>query len=135
MEILTKIALPLCTFLLGIVFTLVLKRYEQRKALIRKHAEESSLLLKDWYNQLHNLETALRSQPNKRENESNILSYVQERSVLPGVLFSLEVLKSYKESEPLVKNIEKFLELVTTYRLPINNNTAYYISIGDDYIR
>jgi hypothetical protein len=115
MDVLTKIVIPLCTFFLGIVITILLKKYEQKKAVIRRHAEETAALLKDWYNQLHTLQVASRTDSSKMSYRRLVNSYVQERSILPKVLLNLTVLKSYKESRQVVKDIEDFLALLTTF--------------------
>lgn len=117
MDVLTKIVIPLCTFLLGIGITILLKRYEQKKAVIRKHAEETTTLLKDWYNQIHALQVASQADSSKMSYRRLVNSYVQERSILPRVLLKLTVLESYKESRQMAEDVKDFLALVTTSKL------------------
>jgi hypothetical protein len=115
MEILTKVIIPVCTFFLGIVFTLAIKRYEQKKAALRQHIEETVTHVNAWYNQLHSLTAELRSEKILEEAEARIYLYVSNRLILPKLLLSVGVLKRHKASELLINDVEDFLRLVTTY--------------------
>lgn len=116
METVAKIIVPICTFLLGIVFTILFKRHEQRKTVIRQHTGETVKQINEWYNQLHSLNGDLRGLVTKDEAEARIYLYVSNRLILPKLLLSLGVLRKHRASERLVKNAEDFLMLVTTYR-------------------
>ncbi len=116
MEAVTGVAVPLLTFVLGVVVTLIVNKYEQRRAIRRQQAEEVSKLINDWYNQLHDISVNMRRGLSENERTNLIHFYVHNRLVLPKVLFSLEVLKKHKDCNVLVNEVERFLEMVTTYR-------------------
>lgn len=51
LETITKLIIPISTFFLGMLFTFLLKRYEQRRDDYRVHIKEVGKLINAWYDQ------------------------------------------------------------------------------------
>jgi hypothetical protein len=112
-DLVTRILLPILTFALGVISTWLFKRYDDRRTLIRRHTEEVSKLVNEWYNQIHEISNVIKTSIDDQALRQKIDSYIENRLVLPKLILSLEILKCYSEAEVLVKEVEGFLNLVT----------------------
>lgn len=119
MDLISRVIIPVSTFIIGILVTLGFQRYERKRTVLRQHAQEVLNLINAWYNQLHEIRVELRKYPSISEVEDHIYSYVYSRVILPKLLLSLEVLKAHQEANTLVKEVEFFLHDVTDYRSEI----------------
>jgi hypothetical protein len=115
METLTKIIIPIATFILGVLITLLLKRYELKRASFRQHVEKSSKLAMDWYNQLHNLTLKLKEGTKKDDLTVALFSYQQSREFLPQLQLCITALRKHTSGRPLVEELEQFRKMVTDY--------------------
>ena len=118
-DLLTKIVLPLTTFVLGVVCTLFVKRREVRRQLYSEHIKNLRKVTADWYNRL----MELRPLPNQRstssgiEIEQAIYRYIHNRNDLPQLLESLAVVREDPRNAVLVTKVEDFLSLITDYKV------------------
>lgn len=115
-DVAIRIFIPIGTFLLGVFSTWLFKRAEDRRFLVRRHAEEITRLANEWYNQLHEIRYFSNTGDKNRELRQKIDAYIHNRLILPQVLLSLGVLKDFPEASALVREAEGFLSLVTAYR-------------------
>ena len=112
MEDLLKIGIPIFTFVLGSVLTIVIKIVEQHRDVIRNAARESAKLTKDWYVQIHTL--ALPRHDGLMSTA--VYDYVRNRLILPDFVMHLEVLRTKRRASALVSALEDFLSAVTQAR-------------------
>jgi hypothetical protein len=103
--------IPILTFVLGAMLTLFLRRHDKRAAVISAHAKELSDAANEWYNQLHELVMAPEDEFYERSEK-----YVTNRLVLPRFLRSLAALRGYSQAEPIAKEAERILLLLTNCR-------------------
>jgi hypothetical protein len=137
-EIVVKVAVPAGTFFLGVLSTWLFKRQEEKKTLLRHHAQEVSRLTNEWYNQLHEIRAQASMGLTRQELRHKIDSYVSNRLILPKVLLSLEVLRGYSQAALLVREVEEFLKIITEYR-QTNHHERYasciFIGLVQDPLR
>jgi hypothetical protein len=113
MDTLIRIIIPISVFVVGVLVTLLLKRFELKRNSLRQHVEISSKLATDWYNQLHNLQLKVRDVTKKDEVALASLNYTQSREFLPSLQQTIVALKKHKNSQRLVNELEQFLGMVT----------------------
>jgi hypothetical protein len=115
-DVFLKIFMPLLTFALGVIATLVVKRVERQHDWIRDQLRAVLALTNDWYNQLIDLRTkSLDPGINSEAMQQCVFAYVHNRIVLPKLLLSLDVLRKSRKHKEIVRLTETFLELVTSY--------------------
>lgn len=119
-----KVVLPLITFALGVVITLVTKRVERARAERHEHLKAMAKLANDWYNQLHELSARATLQPEHSDTERAVYSYVHNRLILPELMLHLEYIRERGDQPSLEKAVEDFLSLVTTFSADRRNRAA-----------
>lgn len=109
-----NILIPVATFILGCIFTLLLKRYYDRKLLLQSSIREIARLTTEWYNQIHKepLSTCY-GRPLERKVDSSMYEYVHNRLILPDLLIHLTLLRRFKKCADLVEKVQCFLRKVT----------------------
>jgi hypothetical protein len=118
METLTKIVIPISAFIVGVLVTILLKRFEFKRNSLRQHVEKSSKLATDWYNQIHNVTLKSKDGTNKGDLEVALFDYQHSREFLPSLQQSIIALKQHKNGRSLVKELERFLNMVTIAYYP-----------------
>ena len=116
MDILNQIIIPLGTFILGILFTLLLEKFKRRRSIVSKYVPETAKLINDWYNQLYEIGVEMKNGKSSEQisNLRHLVSfYEQNRLILPKLILNLEILKKHKSCSALVDDVETFLAKVT----------------------
>ena len=114
-DAITRVIIPVSTFVFGIIFTLVLKYYDQKRASFRSKVEEIVELTKSWYNQLHALYVKIEGGASDEVIKTLISDYVNNREIPPNLLLNIEILKKHQRSNRLVTEAKAFLKAVTTF--------------------
>jgi uncharacterized membrane protein len=115
-DLLIKTGVPLLTFILGVVITLVTKRREKRRTDIKERVTSTAKLVNDWYNQIHQLALNIRTATSATESQRAIYFYVRNRIVLPELKLHLDFLRERNGAVAFVAAVDGFLGLVTTSR-------------------
>ena len=113
-NILKDYILPVFTFALGVIFTILWDKRKKIKDDSQKAANRLSELVGEWYNQLYNLNTKKRF--SKKTFESDLFFYSQNRIILPELIKTITFLKHRKEYDNLIQKTEEFLSIVTDYQ-------------------
>lgn len=114
MDLFGTIIIPLLTFFLGFLLNYYLVKKQERTKLLEAEILQLLASLREWYNEIHGLITTSRGL-SQDEFLLKVDDYVTSRNWLPKVLYSLTILKGYKQATPLVLETEKFLEFLTNY--------------------
>jgi hypothetical protein len=114
-DFVTKVVIPVSTFILGVVATLLLKQMEQRRMGFRTRVEEIADQVNNWYNQLHAIDVEIEAGVDARVLKSKVYDYVRNRLVMPKLVRNLEVIRHDRKSRQLVLEVEGFLKMVTNY--------------------
>ena len=107
-----KFAVPVITFALGVIFTVVFYRYQRRSELSRKASEDMVKLSAEWYTQLHEILVSAHD-ADKSKAQSLATAYSQNRLILPNYLKNIEILRRDKRAAELVGLGEVFLSQLT----------------------
>ena len=106
-------SIPIITFFLGIIFTLVMKKRESKREIINRNINEICDHVNEWYNQIHALFVDIKFDDKQNPIEKKIFAYEYNRLILPKLIRNLETLKKYDECQEIVSEVEYFLGLVT----------------------
>ena len=106
----SSLAIPLATFVLGVLSSYVAQKYWRRRDLLRRHVEAIVVLTADWYDQLLRLHTAELA---GKLNREQVEEYVRGRLILPKLLYSIGVLHERNAYPELRDAARDFLEQVT----------------------
>ncbi len=112
-DVLTRVAIPIATFIIGSAITLAYKKREERRAVIRQNAEEASKNAAAWYTQLHNLYIKLKNSDSSAKADLLVYEYVRNREILPNIQRNLEVLNMHSKTHNLANAVSNFLGIVT----------------------
>lgn len=104
-----KLIVPVATFILGSMFTLLIEAIKRRRDALQVAARDAVRLTKDWYNQIQGLWRP----PEEGDRTPVVYDYVHSRFVLPELMLTLRVLKRYRKADRLVRATEEFLDTVT----------------------
>ena len=113
-DTITRVVLPLLTFGLGVLVTLITKRVEKRRGELKESVTAIAKLINDWYNQVHELGTDVTTRKGKFEMNRAIYFYVRNRLVLPELLLHIHFLRSRNAEPELLQAVDEFLDVVTT---------------------
>ncbi len=114
-DLLTKVVIPLTTFILGALVTFLVQKYWRKRDVVNGSAKALADLTADWYNQLDELRKSL-NQAIRPTNAAELVdSYVRNRLILPKVLYHVAVLRQYDAYPELVAEVEAFLSSVSSY--------------------
>ena len=113
MEIIKDFILPILTFGLGVVITILWDKSKKKKEERMTAVSRIFELTNDWFNQLYTLNTEQKFNFSNFEKEA--FFYSQNRLVLPEYLKIITYLKGQKRYSKLVEKAEDFLTLVTNY--------------------
>src|SRR5689334_4139489 len=91
-DVLTKVVIPVATFVVGVVATLIIQAWTRRRASFRESARCLADLTADWYNQIDQLRGQAEDL-SARDFDRQLDLYLRNRLVLPKVLYHLMVLK------------------------------------------
>jgi flagellar basal body-associated protein FliL len=124
------IILPLFTFLLGCAFTIWFKRIEEKRESKRRSSIEIYRLVKEWYNQIHKLASEASSTGNIKILKHKLEHYLENRTILPDILYHLGVIKKDIGYRELSNATEQFLKKVTDYNPTKPNQNVGCLWIG-----
>jgi hypothetical protein len=127
---LLRIVIPLVTFILGSLFTLLLKTSTQRRETVRNATADLVRLTKEWYNQIHQILLQRRLSPEDEASAQVLFNYTHNRLILPDLILQLEILRSQAPKSDLIPEVEKFLEAVTNYKEAKNRKECLYCPVG-----
>ena len=113
MSIYLQYVIPIVTFILGAGLTLLLKRYDKQNASLAIYAKEVSDCANEWYNQLYDIEQAVRTHSSKEEIARKLEFYSQNRLILPKFIRALAVLKRHPQARSLVLAAAEMLKILT----------------------
>jgi hypothetical protein len=113
-DVIIKVGVPLITFGLGVMVTLITKRAEKRRSELKERVTAISKLVNDWYNQVHELGVEVSTRKDKSDLNRAIYFYVRNRLVLPELVLHIEFLRSRNAVPELLRAVDEFLEVVTT---------------------
>src|SRR4051812_5575017 len=111
-DVWTRVVLPISTFVLGVVSSVVTQRYLKRRDEIKESARALADLSSDWYNQLDRIRLELNGADRAKVSEL-VKAYEMSRSILPKAVYHLEVLKSHDRDQQFIREVERFLDFVT----------------------
>ena len=112
-DTITRVIVPLMTFAVGVLVTLITKRVEKRRADLKEHVTAIAKLVNDWYNQVHELGSHVTTRTDKSEINRAIYFYVRNRLVLPELLLHLDFLRNRNAEPELLQAVDEFLDVVT----------------------
>lgn len=104
--------IPICTFFFGVLITILLKRYELKKAALRQLVESSSKAASAWYKQLHDINVKLREGIHEEGVMSALFDYVYSREARPELEKCIVALKKHRSATQYVRELEEFLKLL-----------------------
>jgi hypothetical protein len=110
-----KYSIPVCTFIAGCLFTLLLKKIESDRKLLETAVKESVRLCKEWYTQIQHLFDSDKLTDLDRFMESRVYDYLHNRIILPDFLLNLTILQQKSKASSLVGELETFLSKVTNF--------------------
>jgi len=113
-----KLILPIGTFILGSLFTLLIKAIEQRRNALQAAARDTVRLTKDWYTQVYGLLSPAKVMTKgvaATRSDDSVYEYVHNRILLPELILCVEVLKRHRKADRLVQATQQFLDMVTMY--------------------
>ena len=109
--------IPISTFIIGHFWSWVWFRTRERSKKVKEAIEETIKLINDWYTQLQELSIKLNdtSKGEEVDRQQLILGYVNNRLLLPKILFNIELIKKNgtKKYKVILEKVNEFLELVT----------------------
>jgi hypothetical protein len=114
LELAAKILIPIATFVLGIIATLIAKRAEIRRSSEQEHVKSLVGLTNDWYNQIHELSVNAIYNSEDEATKRAIYFYVNNRLILPKMLLHIEYLRHSKHYSEIVAEAERFLSVIAT---------------------
>lgn len=120
-----KLALPVITFVLGILVTLYIKRWDYKRESLKRHVDEICSLSEEWYNRLVELSTLVHIEDDQQKLYENLSKYSNGSLFYAKYRQSLKVLKRYKRCRELVSEAEEFITLLTE---PISTNKTFDLS-------
>jgi len=116
---LAKTILPIVTFFLGCLFTLYAKRLHDRRQFYQMSVREISRLTTAWYNQIQGYPHSLKEimpLSHLSDSEQTMRQYVNNRLILPDLLFNLAVIEREARYKELTRRTQEFLDIVTIRR-------------------
>ena len=113
---LVKLLLPVITFVLGILSTLYVKRWDHEREVLRRNVDEICKLSEEWVNRLVQLSIFARIEENQRVLDENLSMYSHGSLFLAKYRQALEVLKQSERYRLLVLEAEELLALFAEHR-------------------
>jgi hypothetical protein len=104
-----KTLIPLATFLLGVVVTLILKSHDRRREVIRDNVEALCGLSEDWYNRIQTLGRMVVVAADKKAVEEALLTYLHGSLYLSRFRRSIAILERNKACEAFLDEARAFL--------------------------
>jgi hypothetical protein len=130
-----KYFIPVCIFIAGSLFTLLLKKIESDRKGLEAAVKESVRLSKDWYGQIQKLSDSDKLTDLDRFMESRVFEYLHNRLILPDFLLNLSILQHKSKATPLVRELETFLSRVTNFDPRNPGELIYCHFIGEEKIK
>lgn len=124
---LLDVSIPIITFFIGSIFTLLMKNRESKRETINQNTNEVCDLVNVWYNQIHTILVDLKYGKNISVLDKEIYTYNHNRLVLPKLIRNIEILKQYKGTNDFVEQVELFLKLVTNIGSRSSENEPIFL--------
>lgn len=104
-----KTLIPLATFLLGVVVTLVIKSYDRRREVIRENVEALCGLSEEWYNRIQTLGRMVVVADDRKAVEEALATYLHGALYLSRFRRSIAILERSKKCEKFLDEARAFL--------------------------
>ncbi|MDJ1501835.1 hypothetical protein [Xanthocytophaga agilis] len=104
----------LVSFILGSLFSIWLNKRDYKRNRITTSVNEVILLLNNWYNQLHEIYIDITTNGIPPAYSKNLF-YLNNRYILPSLIKNLEIIRTQRSKQEIVRLTEEFLKIVTDY--------------------
>lgn len=118
-----EIIIPIVTFAMGAIFTLMMKQYERRRKNLDENIHKICELSENWYNKLLSISLLYRQDKNNPELNKELTEYSYKALYLPEFQKALSCIRENRKCKKLVEESEKFLFHVTNYQIGLTNTS------------